>query len=273
MVARFKEQCFSSKVKFQEDKCSRGGMFTSSTGVCLPCPQGSFLVDPLSTCTSDVDTECCTRTFPAINASRICQDPSRHEFGLQLFRRGPRRHATFCQTNYQRTDNFLESPWAFDVAKRFGYVTFFGDEFCYLQSPFVAQNNIFPLSPDYELQNLYCRLKESRQYNFSALGPRLCASQRTGSGMKPMNPGFDLIREIWQADELKRTPKFIYLNAMAAHDYDSNWIKVIAVAEEYDGQLATFLQGMVKHESFSNTIIVVRSDHGLQGTGKAWQGK
>lgn len=265
VVNRFNQRCFSSKVKVHVDKCSRAGMYTSLEGVCLACPQGSFLVDPLSTCKSDVETDCCTRDFPAINSSRTCQDPSRHEFGLQLFRRGPRRHATFCQTNEQDTDNVLESPWLFDVAKRIGYVTFFGDEFCYTGSPFVAQNNIFPLSPDYELQKLYCRLKESRQYNFSALGPRLCASQRTGSGIKPMNPGFDLIREIWQVQELNGIPKFIYLNAMAAHDYDSNWIKMVAVADEYDKQLAEFLYGMVNHESFSNTIIVVRSDHGLQG--------
>lgn len=265
VVARFHERCFSSEVKLQQDECSRGGMFTSLSGVCLACPQGSFLADPLSTCKSDVDTDCCTRNFPAVNASRICQDPSRYEFGLQLFRRGPRRHATFCQTSDEHTDKLLESPWLFDVAKKFGYVTFFGDEFCYVGSPFVAQNNIFPLSPDYELQKLYCRLKESRQYTFSALGPRLCASQRIASGTKPMNPGFDLIREIWQVDELKGAPKFMYLNAMAAHDYDSNWIKMVAVAEEYDGQLAAFLSRMVNHQSFSNTIIVLRSDHGLQG--------
>ncbi len=264
MVARFNEKCFESR-NIQQDKCSREGMFMNVDGECVSCSKGSFLIDPLATCQAVDERRCCTVSFPAYNTTRVCQDSSRFEFGLQLFRRGPRRHATFCPVAHPQTYSKFESPWIFDVAKRLGYVTLFGDEFCYEGSPFVAQNNIFPLSPDFELQQLYCRLEESRQFNFSAIGPRLCASQRTASGSKPMNPGFDLINEIWQSDDLAEIPKFVYLNAMAAHDYDLNWIKMISVAEEYDGQLVAFLHSMVSHENFANTIIVVRSDHGLQG--------
>jgi hypothetical protein len=159
----------------------------------------------------------------------------------------------------------LGSPWIFDVAKELGYVTYFGDEFCYEGSPFVVQNNIFPLSPDFELQRLYCRLQESHQYNFSKVGPRLCAHQNSTSGAVSSNPGFDLIREVWSIADLADTPKFVYLNAMAAHDYDPTWIKMVSVAEEYDEQLRNFLHFVTLHPSFSNTVVVVRADHGLQG--------
>jgi len=264
VVARFHEECFDTE-HLRQDKCSRGGMFMNLAGECESCPQGSFLSDPLSTCKSESGQGCCTPSFPSYNASRVCKDPARHEFGLQLFRRGPRRHATFCPPGSQQNGKRLTNPWIFEVAKSRGYVTFFGDEFCYEGSPFVAQDNIFPLSSDFELQRLYCRLTESRQYNFTASGPHLCAIQRTGSGLPSSNPGFDLIGEIWHSSDLSESPKFVYLNAMAAHDYDHDWVKMVAVAEEYDVRLAAFLENMISHESFSNTVIIVRSDHGLQG--------
>lgn len=240
-------------------------MYRNLDGDCVACSKGLFLTDPLSPCQSNDEADCCTANFPTYNATRVCQDSSRTEYGLQLFRRGPRRHATFCPVAQPKAGTKLDSPWMFDVAKRLGYVTYFGDEFCYEGSPFVAQNNIFPLSPDFELQHLYCRLQESRQFNFSAMGPRLCASQRSATGAKSMNPGFDLINEIWQSRALDEIPKFVYLNAMAAHDYDPDWIKMVAAVEDYDRQLASFLHSLVLHPHFSNSIIIVRSDHGLQG--------
>ena len=264
LVVRFHDSCFGyhhAKVK----SCSREGQFANSLRECIPCPEGSFLSDPLSECQSDDHRDCCTNTFPLYNASRICQDPSRDEFGLQLFRRGPRRHVTYCPPREEQSTEKLESPWIFDVAKERGYVTYAGAEFCYEGSPFVVQNNVFSVSPDFELQRLYCRLQQSRQYNYSATGPRLCAYQKRRSGPDSSNPGFDLIRELWSSAALVDVPKFVYLNAMAAHDYDPNWIKMVSVAEEYDGQLQAFLQFMVLHPSFSNTVIVVRADHGLQG--------
>jgi Protein of unknown function (DUF229) len=264
IVVRFHDGCFGhhgAKVK----GCSREGKFANSVRECLPCPEGSFLSDPLSECRSDDGRDCCTTTFPLYNASRICQDPSRAEYGMQLFRRGPRRHVTYCPPREDQSTGKFESPWIFDVAKERGYVTYAGAEFCYEGSPFVVQDNIFSVSPDFELQRLYCRLQQSRQYNFSAIGPRLCAYQKRRSGPDSSNPGFDLIRELWSAAALVDVPKFVYLSAMAAHDYDPNWIKMVSVAEEYDSQLRNFLQFIVLHPSFLNTFVVVRADHGLQG--------
>jgi hypothetical protein len=78
-----------------------------------------------------------------------------------------------------------------------------------------------------------------------------------------LNPGFDLINNFW--DAYPDAPKFAYLNAMAAHDYDDDWIKMTSVAEEYDSQLAAFLSSMISRETFQNTVIIIRADHGLQG--------
>ena len=174
-----------------------------------------------------------------------------------------KRHNTWCPILNSTVGGGRTSPWIFDIAKSKGYITLFGDEFCYEGSPFVAQDNVFPLSPDFEVHRLYCRLQECRQYKFKALGPRLCARQRTLSTSDTLNPGFDLVNSYW--DAYPNVPKFAYLNAMAAHDYDDDWIKMTAVTASYDRQLAGFLSSMISRDSFENTIIIVRADHGLQG--------
>jgi hypothetical protein len=226
----------------------------------VACPKGTYLADPLANCGPDAPA-CCTSKYAQRNETRICQDETLFEHGLQLFRRGPRRHNTWCPAASD-TSVRVSSPWLFDVAKSLGYLTFFGDEFCYDGSPFVVQDNVFPLAPDFELQRLYCRLTENRQYNFTALGARLCADQRTIRGAVT-NPGLAHLIDIW--DAYPEVPKFAYLNALAAHDYDFEWLKMISASEVYDGELASFLAMMMARDDFANTIVVVRADHGLQG--------
>ena len=266
LVTRFHNSCFPDH-NLIEDKCSAGGMFSSMEGDCQVCPKGTFLRDPLSHCPSSNHESCCQHEFPNRNETRICSDESRFEHGLQLFRRGPRRHTTWCSAGEGDETGAAQKPWIFDLAKANGYTTFFGDEFCYDGSPFVAQDNVFPLSPDFELHRLYCRLQECRQYKFEALGPRICARQKTNSNDDKREsldtPGLDLIDSLW--DAYPTTPKFAYLNAMAPHDYSPEWTKMAAVAEEYDEKLATFLSSIFARESFQNTLIIVRADHGLQG--------
>ena len=259
-VARFSESCFGDGV-FRSDRCADQGMFTGPDGTCQTCPKGTFLIDPLAGCNSSDGSMCCTSDFASHNQTRICRDASRFEHGLQLYRRGPRRHATYCPSGPE-DGSIVANPWLFDVTKLLGYVTFFGDEFCYEGSPFVVQNNVFPLSPDYELQHMYCRLSESRQYNFTTLGARLCADQRTPHG-QVTNPGLAQVTNIWNA--YPDVPKFAYLNAMAPHDYEFNWIKMISASEAYDGELKSFLSSMFTREDIVNTIIILRADHGLQG--------
>ena len=69
-------------------------------------------------------------------------------------------------------------------------------------------------------------------------------------------------------DAYRDVPKFAYLNAMAAHIYTSNTAKATLTAEEYDKTLSNLLESFFNRDDAHNTIIIVRSDHGLQG-GKA----
>jgi len=89
------------------------------------------------------------------------------------------------------------------------------------------------------------------------MGPHICL-ETDGE-----NAAFTQISGIWEA--YPDVPKFAFLNGIAAHDYDFQWIKMIASLEAYDIQLVSFLERIVSSSSFENTIIVVRADHGLQG--------
>jgi hypothetical protein len=190
-----------------------------------------------------------------MNSTRICRDEKRLEHNLQLFRRGPRRHNTWCPVGNS-------SPFIFDVAKDHGYITFFGEEICYEDSMFVPQDNVFPLKTDLELLNVYCRAQEKLSGQVWGERVNACAAQQTLSG-KTINPGFDHIAGMW--DAYPNVPKFAFMNVVAAHDYSAPWIKMIQDSESYDAQLVAFLMFMTSREDFSNTAIILRADHGLQG--------
>jgi hypothetical protein len=255
LVSRFHESCFESHTTESLDECSEGGMFRSTAdGNCKRCPKGTFLIDPLMSCSGD-GSSCCTGKYAGFNSTRICHDTSRLENDLQLFRRGPRRHNTFCPDGDS-------NPFIFEVAKESGYITFFGEETCYEDSIDVPQNNIFPLEPDIELQNVYCRAQER------LFGPvvgeliNACTAKRTLTG-ETLNPGFDHIAGIF--DSYQDVPKFALINAVAAPDDSPSSMNMISYSEAYDAQLAKFLELMTSRHDFSNTVIVLRADHRLQG--------
>ena len=257
-MPRFHESCLTSTLS--NDKCLDQGLFGTEEG-CEPCPLGTFPIDPLMPCNTSKATpeECCTTMYPSeFNASRICTDDSLFEYDLQLFRRGPRRHTTWCPANPKGATN-KTAPWLFDVAKSLGYITYFGEEFCYDYSLYVTQDNTFPLDPDFELRKVQCRLQNCPQCEgpWPSMGPHICLDHDNG------NPAFSQISALW--DAYPDLPKFAFLNAIAAHDYNFEWIRMISGLEEYDAQLALFLESMVTRNDFDNTVIVVRTDHGMQG--------
>jgi hypothetical protein len=259
VVSRYHASCFNQSLT--TDKCFDNGLFGTNKE-CQACPTGTFPIDPLAPCntTKDEPEKCCTDAYPSFNSSRICRDDTLFENGLQLFRRGPRRHTTWCPISVSADEASKSTPWLFDVAKAQGYITYFGEEFCYDHSPYVTQDNTFPLYTDYEIRNLYCRLQsclENCEGPWPPMGPHICL-ERDGE-----NPAFTQIYDIWKA--YPDVPKFAFLNGIAAHDYDFEWIKMIASLEAYDVQLATFMERILYTKEFENTIVVVRADHGLQG--------
>ncbi len=163
----------------------------------------------------------------------------------------------------------LDNPWLYSVAGTLGYVTFFGEEFCYSQSPWVVQHNLFKLNPDYAMNDLFCQLAQARvqdpnfQQLYSVEYDTSTKPQPCVDGRSRQEFGFEYLRGIWQA--YPNLPKFAYLNALAAHDYSVDLAYQSLGIEAYDYYLSNFLEEMLNGPDASNTVIILRSDHGLQG--------
>ncbi len=142
--------------------------------------------------------------------------------------------------------------WIFDVAKKLGYLTFFGEvsivceksgcviitlhsiylslrnqEFCYEDSPYVVQSqSAFTLDVDFALDPLFCRLakdwlkingkvnSQKRTYNVDYDEEEVPDSCFDGKSRGEI--GLEYIRQMWDAYD--SVPKFAYLNALAAHE-------------------------------------------------------
>ena len=165
-----------------------------------------------------------------------------------------------------------ENPWIYNVAKKLGYVTFFGEEFCYSHSPWVVQDNLFKLDADYHMNSLFCQLARAAKDKNKKLKrtPLFLIEHDTSSKPQPCVDGrsrqefsFEYIRGIW--DAYPKTPKFAYLNSMAAHDYSIDLAYQPLGLESYDDYLSEFLKEMLGRTDANNTVIILRSDHGLQG--------
>jgi hypothetical protein len=166
----------------------------------------------------------------------------------------------------------LENPLLYNYLPKLGYSTFFGEEFCYTKSPWVIQGNVFKLQADYQLNELFCQLAQVTKENDTKFKnwPLYAVEHDTSSKPNPCVDGrsrqefaFEYMRGMWGA--YPGTPKFAYLNALAAHDYSlDNAYQPLGV-EAYDEYLSSFLREILSHQEANNTIFVLRSDHGLQG--------
>ncbi len=165
----------------------------------------------------------------------------------------------------------LENPWLYNLAARNGYVTYFGEEFCFSQSPWVVQN-LFKLNPVYHMNELFCQLAQARveQKDLNRKVPLYAIEYDTSTNPQPCVDGrarqeiaFEYIRGIWNA--YPNAPKFAYLNSLAAHDYSVDLAYQSLGTEAYDNYLSNFLEEMLDRPDAENTVIILRSDHGLQG--------
>ena len=166
----------------------------------------------------------------------------------------------------------LDNPWLYNYLGKMGYITFFGEEFCYTTSPWVVQSNLFKLNPDLHMNPLFCRLAtahlihnevKTRTPLHSVEYDTPDKPQPCVDGRSKQEIGFEYIRGTWDAyyDE----PKFAYLNSLAAHDYSIDLAYQSLGIEAYDEYLSKFLYEMLQRKDASDTIIVLRSDHGIQG--------
>lgn len=225
-------------------------------------------VSALSGCiTTHPDDQC-----NAVTADGLCIDSTKIEHGL-------RHNTMFLNSSVWCTaDSYPKqtssSPWLFDVARESGYVTSFSEEFCFDGSPYVTQGNIFVLKADIEMHKAHCRLAERYlKHQGLPIQPNKLWQGKTGfhlpcidgtSGLAKMEMPFKAIEQMWDAYASADMPRFAFLNAMAAHDYSPRWEAMALGAEAYDDILLRFLKNMLATADASETVIIVRSDHGLQ---------
>ena len=168
-------------------------------------------------------------------------------------------------------------------------MTLFAEEFCYDGSPWVTQGNVFPLRADFLPHLVYCRLAERHVLDNNLTGtvppdrlwsvedPSEPCLDGGGGGIDKARISLDHITALW--DAYPAAPKFAYLSAVAAHDYNPRWGRATLAAESYDVLLSSFLTSMFKRagdrrsragdadldlDLDDETVVVVRSDHGLQ---------
>ena len=220
--------------------------------------------------TSHPDEECKTTSQDG-----LCNDPGALEYNL-------RHHITFlnasvwCPNTSNANPNAKgsgSSPFLFDIARDMGYVTFFGEEFCFDHSPYVTQGNIFDLNADIKVHTAHCRIAERflMQQNLT-INPKMLWSGKTGfhlpcvdgdRGLEKSLISTEAILQMWS--KYSDRPRFAFLNAMAAHNYAPRWEAMTQNAETYDLVLSSFLRKLLSRaDASSNTIVVLRSDHGLQ---------
>jgi hypothetical protein len=195
--------------------------------------------------------------------------------GIHSYERKPiNTHPHVFHTHCPEGD--IENPWLFDIAEKLGYVTFFGEEFCYTGSPYVTQGNHFELNADYDMNKLFCRLDEATKQDtniFEQTNDKessIFFEQDTATNPQPCVDGrsrqefaFEYIKGIWNA--YPDVPKFAFLNSLAAHDYSIDTAYRQLGLEAYDDLISEFLKEMLSRRDAKKTVIVLRSDHGIQG--------
>jgi len=179
----------------------------------------------------------------------------------------------YDEYNFDGDDDVSHFHWIFAVARKLGYVTFFGEEFCYEDSPYVVQGqSVFDLDVDLSLEKIFCHLARIElmfdgllnserlfgvEYDTKNI-PDACFDGKSRGDI-----GLELISQMWDAYSAR--PKFAFLNALAAHDYSLDAAHMPLGAEKYDKAVAGFLTKIMDSNEEKETFIFLRSDHGLQG--------
>jgi len=231
-------------------------------------------VASLSGCLSSDFDHLCGLNETILENNQYCNDPDEPHFGLQIQRiRFAARHVYWCPPQ----PGVLErvTPWVYGITHSFGYANFFGEEFCYEGSPYVTQQNVYPafffhITP----HSVFCRLAEQRIRRDNVTVPdqhrwgyerhdQICVDSESDDCIfEKSKISLDMIQQMWNV--YSNRPKFAFLNVLAAHVYDNDWSQLFLMAERYDEHLSNFLEQMTQREDFKNTLIIVRSDHGLQ---------
>ena len=134
----------------------------------------------------------------------------------------------------------------------------------------MQDNDFFVTKPDFSIHKIFCLLARHSQKGAFTDKSLWAIDHDSASKPKPCIDGrsrhqisHEYLIKIW--DTYPDVPKFAYLNAIAAHDYGLANEYMHLGGEEYDVILSSFLRYAMTKDSFKNTVIIIRSDHGLQG--------
>jgi hypothetical protein len=146
-------------------------------------------------------------------------------------------------------------------------VSWFGEEFCSLKSPFVVEDAFFDTgkSFDHIFHMLYCRLARmlKPQRERTPLWAQAFEDCMAGE-MRHAWP-FDHLRALWRA--YPDVPKFAFLNSIAAHTYVDDLARMSAALEAVDAVLHNFTSGLFSSSTSRSggpTVLLLHGDHGLQ---------
>ena len=191
----------------------------------------------------------------------------------------PKRDPNMKRDKDAGADWMAQSPWIFHRAKARGYVTMFAEEFCSTNSAWALQTNFFDYESafDYTFDGMYCALEDLGDTAwYKALSKRSKHFIRRqwqsdwrklmpclGGKLRHARP-LEQIRNLFR--EYPDVPKFVFLNSSPAHDYSPRYSDVAAASESFDAHLRDFIKDATSTlDSRRDTIILLHSDHGLQG--------
>jgi len=141
--------------------------------------------------------------------------------------------------------------WLFEIAQKYGYITWLGEEFCTRGSQWVFQGRYAELRMlDYNLDELFCALGSDE---FES-----CPGGRSKSIL-----AFSALKKLWLT--YPEEPKFAFLNDISVHgDNTGGYLGRALKLKATDKLVADFLKDFLSLDQSKNTIILLRSDHGMK---------
>ena len=158
--------------------------------------------------------------------------------------------------------DLLDDPWLHRVAKRLGYTTAFTEDFCYRGSPFGIVDMFFPEHDfdNVDLADVHCAIsscQDPRNKRTGAIGAAI--AQRLRSKIT-----LDYLEQLWENNATRGLPKFAFTSLIAAHSYKTDIPAFVYATHLLDQVLPAFLEAFLKSPAGRDTVVVLRSDHGLQ---------
>jgi hypothetical protein len=137
LLKRYRLQQRQNHYECRESMCSADFSFVSLAGANSIPNQVAALSGCISTST-DKKNMCGVSTNGTLG--EVCKDAHAVTYGFRLERiRLGAKEAYWCP---QRNEETVKTPWIFGVTDSKGYVNYFGEEFCYENSPYVTQGTL-----------------------------------------------------------------------------------------------------------------------------------